>query len=462
MRILFFSPHSDPQAKLGEPDAGGQCVYENELAIELAGAGHEVITFCRQRNKHPAVSRVIPGYTIYRITTAGEKFIPKEDIARVMPEFTRQAIEIVENRKRQHGPTVIHGHYWDGAMASLFFKANYRDYPMVWTPHSLGFAKRDKYKGIGYESVHHFIPRLMWENYATTIANKIICSTRDEKRKLTRLYNVLPKRAVIVPPGVTIGSAESEGKYRKLWGLTPDTRVILCLGRMARSKGYQHAIRIAHQLQSKTNKKYALVIVGGGTKISSDEETQYMRELKRLAMKLGIQNRVIFQPSVPHEEVQAIYTLADIYLMTAEEEPFGLTVIEAMAARCVVIAHNRGGTKNIIGRSSTGFVTDMHRYGEVADLVSRLLENPVKMERIGKRARESVENTYSWESRLEQYVRVYEDIAYPSYSRLAKILRTDRLLKEALRMEPDIIKHTVNYRERFIDVGLRPYPIVRT
>lgn len=462
MRILFFSPHSDPQAKLGEPDAGGQCVYEHELAKNLAEAGHEVITFCRQRNKHPAVSHVSPGYSIYRITTGGDAFVPKEDIARTIPEFTRAAIDIVEKRKRRHGPTIIHGHYWDGAMAALYFKANYRDYPMVWTPHSLGFAKRDKYSGISHESVHHFIPRLLWENYGTAIANRIICSTRDEKRKLVRYYNVLPSRAVIIPPGVGIGSAASADSYRRQWGVSLDTRIILCLGRMARTKGYQHAIRIMSRLQEKTDQRHVLVIVGGGTKISSEEETHYLRELKRLAKKLGVSDKVIFQPSVPHDKIQSIYSLADIYLMTAEEEPFGLTVIEAMAAGCVVIAHNRGGSKNIISRSTTGYVTDMHKYGDVADKIAQLLQYPNKMKKVGQRAREAVKHSYSWESRLPEFVKVYEDIAFPSYSRLGKILQTDQLLKENVKLPERVIRPQLERFGRFINLDMHSYPVVRT
>jgi hypothetical protein len=32
MLDIFLSPHSDPQAELSEPDAGGQCLYEDQLA----------------------------------------------------------------------------------------------------------------------------------------------------------------------------------------------------------------------------------------------------------------------------------------------------------------------------------------------------------------------------------------------------------------------------------------------
>lgn len=428
MRIVFLSPHSDPQAKLGEPDAGGQCVYEHELALGLASQGHEVLTFCRQRNRHPSVSRIAPGYTIYRITTGGEGFIPKEEIAAYVPEFTDQVSQILAER-RPKTPTLIHAHYWDGAMAAMQLKANYANYPLVWTPHSLGFTKRDKFKGINYEANHHFIPRLMWENYCLTVADKVICSTRDEKRKILKYYHSFAERIDIIPPGVTIGSASSADRYRRQMKIRPGTKILLCLGRMARTKGYQHAIRIIQRLHSRTETPFVLVIVGGGTKISSDEESKYLSELKRLAAKLGVSDRVIFHPSVPHHQVQSLYSLADFYLMTAEEEPFGLTVIEAMAAECVVLAHNRGGTKNIITHNSTGMIVDMHKYSNVADVLARLIASPSKMAKISDRARATVLSKYSWESRLPQFIKSYSGLSPESTSRFTKLLATDRFLR---------------------------------
>lgn len=36
LHVLFLSPHSDPEAFPGEPDSGGQCVYEYQLAQALS------------------------------------------------------------------------------------------------------------------------------------------------------------------------------------------------------------------------------------------------------------------------------------------------------------------------------------------------------------------------------------------------------------------------------------------
>jgi D-inositol-3-phosphate glycosyltransferase len=431
MRIVFLSPHSDPLANLGEPDAGGQCVYENELAIALAQNGIEVKTFCRQRNEHEIVTQVVPGYTVYRIRAGGMGFVPKENIERTLPEFTSKVHQIL-SALEPDPETILHAHYWDGVASALIYKSHYPDYQMVWTPHSLGFTKRDNFKGIKSEMVYHFIARLAWENYGSTVANSLIVSTSDEKRRLVRNYGVVPKRVAIIPPGVTIGSTEFASQYREAWHLPPESKLLLTIGRISRIKGYHHAIHILHELDIRSPGKYRLAIVGGASHVSSPEEEKYFYDLHRLVNKYGLQDKVIFQPSVPHHEIQSIYSLADFYMMTSEEEPFGLTTIEAMASGVPVIAHANGGTRNIITNNVTGYFVNMHRYREVAEYILRLDKNPLKLRRLGERAQARVREQYSWESRLPSFISIYQHVANILPDRLARIIRTDVFLQRNL------------------------------
>ncbi len=84
------------------------------------------------------------------------------------------------------------------------------------------------------------------------------------------------------------------------------------------------------------------------------------------------------------------------------DEPFGLSVIEAMACGTPVVAFNRGSMPEVIADGSTGFLVS-----SIAEAVSRLHEIR-KLDRA--ECRKWVEARFSAERMVEEYVQVYEKI----------------------------------------------------
>ena len=119
MQVVFVSPHSDPEASLGEPDSGGQCIYEYELGKALAEIPQtEVHIFCRQTFHRPSISQVAPHLTVHRIECGPAKFIAKERIEPYLPAFANQVHQQLAQLKNQD--IVIHGHYWDGGRPDYY------------------------------------------------------------------------------------------------------------------------------------------------------------------------------------------------------------------------------------------------------------------------------------------------------------------------------------------------------
>jgi hypothetical protein len=111
--IVFLSPHSDPQAKLGELDSGGQCIYEHQLALALSTLPEfRVTTYCRQTGKRPDESVVNNSYTVRRVHCGEPGVIPKEELERELDEF----VDKVEQELQSFNPDdqiILHTHYWD-------------------------------------------------------------------------------------------------------------------------------------------------------------------------------------------------------------------------------------------------------------------------------------------------------------------------------------------------------------
>lgn len=117
MRIVFFSPYSDPLAVIGEPDSGGQCVYEAEVAKQLAGLGHEVRVFTRQWGDKSHWAKLAPGAAVYRYPMGPAGFLRKEDMGPYLSEFVIRVL--AEQNGWLEDADIFHGHYWDGGASAL-------------------------------------------------------------------------------------------------------------------------------------------------------------------------------------------------------------------------------------------------------------------------------------------------------------------------------------------------------
>jgi len=52
--------------------------------------------------------------------------------------------------------------------------------------------------------------------------------------------------------------------------------------------------------------------------------------------------------NISRENVRNLLWSSKAYLHTGENEPFGITIVEAMASGCIPIVHNSGGPKEIV------------------------------------------------------------------------------------------------------------------
>lgn len=122
----------------------------------------------------------------------------------------------------------------------------------------------------------------------------------------------------------------------------------------------------AHFLQKypQTNDDVNLVMIGG---CRDESDRQRVDELKRLAIELGISDRVQIKTDLPFDQVCSLLKTSFIGLHTMPEEHFGISIVEFMAAGLITVAHGSGGPKtDIIEPGVNGFLaTDAQGYAAV-------------------------------------------------------------------------------------------------
>ena len=81
-------------------------------------------------------------------------------------------------------------------------------------------------------------------------------------------------------------SAERIEAIRRAWGVTPDTKVILVVGRMLRRKGHHVAVKAVHRLKERGLKDFVCVFAG-----EDQGRTRYTGELWDLVSATGTHRR---------------------------------------------------------------------------------------------------------------------------------------------------------------------------
>ena len=138
--------------------------------------------------------------------------------------------------------------------------------------------------------------------------------SRTEKAEFTRKFSVKVPYKVIYN-GINVERFTKIEKEQK----EAEEKIILCAGRIEKYKNIQYMVRTLQYLPE----EFKLVIIGTGS---------YEKKLKKLVLKLNMENRVKFLGSVGDQEYDKWLRKSGIYVQPSKIESFGLTTIEAVAS----------------------------------------------------------------------------------------------------------------------------------
>lgn len=123
------------------------------------------------------------------------------------------------------------------------------------------------------------------------------------------------------------------------------------------------------------------------------------RALKSLADKLGLGEKVIFRPGMPHGELPVCWASADIGLFASiGDEGFSNSMAEAMASGLPIIATAFSGNPETVGNEGTcGFLVAPEDPQALADALSCLARDSALRRRMGLAARERIAENFTWD-----------------------------------------------------------------
>jgi glycosyltransferase involved in cell wall biosynthesis len=196
---------------------------------------------------------------------------------------------------------------------------------------------------------------------------------------LARLYPQSPNELIYCPVAAAEESIAEDERMtiRTRFAASGQSVVIVQIGRLEPHKGHLLHLEALGQLRDLPN--WVCWQIGGAQR---PFEKKYLETLKRRAVELGIESRVMFLGW--QSEVRRLLAAADIYCQpNISPEPFGLSYIEAMYARLPVVAAAEGGPLEIIDKSC-GLLVPPRDASALADSLKRLIESPALRTALGK------------------------------------------------------------------------------
>jgi glycosyltransferase involved in cell wall biosynthesis len=414
LRIGFFVWEYPPAL------VGGLGTYAEYITREFVSMGHDVTVFTLNPG-NLKTREILKGVEVHRPLVA--------DASNVFPMFvtddlkrwgtnirmfndifiynTLSATKFINSMLKKEGChyDVVCVHDWLSSIAGLMVK-NETKIPVVFHVHSTEWGRAG---GPGSEVVSH----LEWAT--SQKVDKIITVSHAMQEDLSR-HGWTNSKISVVWNGVDPNrydpancKFEDVEAIRRRYGIAPDEKMILFLGRLTWVKGVTNLVQ-AMPLILEDYPRTKLVILGKGEQQNDIIET---------AKRLEISDKVACKFEFVQEDERILhYAASDVCIFPSTYEPFGIVSLEAMSmAKPIVV-----GAQGVVGfkeqvLSSGSEQNGIHvNGGDPADIawgIKQVLCDTDRARKWGENGRKRVLQYFTWRKAAEQTLQTYQSLLKP-------------------------------------------------
>jgi glycosyltransferase involved in cell wall biosynthesis len=184
------------------------------------------------------------------------------------------------------------------------------------------------------------------------------------------------------------------------WGLPEDVPVIGYVGSFVQYEGLDDLVEACARLRAEGH-AFRLVLVGN-EKSEGNERGPITQKIERIAADKGLSDWLIMPGRVPHEQVEAWYSLFNITPFPRKPQPVTemvtpLKPLEAMAMGKAVVMSSVRAMAEMVEDGRTGLVFKKGDVGDLAAALARLIVDSDLRTRLGAEARAFVQAERTWE-----------------------------------------------------------------
>jgi glycosyltransferase involved in cell wall biosynthesis len=208
------------------------------------------------------------------------------------------------------------------------------------------------------------------------------------KKEIINYYEIQSNKVITIHNGIDLkefNDVRRIGLKDKL-GVS---NIILFMGGYSKRKGIHILLKAIAEIKERD---WVLIIIGGG-------DLKSKKEMMKLINSLNIKNRIINFSNISRQLLKSILFEADIFVHPALYEPFGITILEAMATGKAIIATKTGGIPEILANS--GILISISSK-ELKNALETLISDVELRKKYSKLAKERVK-IFNWANIAEKY-----------------------------------------------------------
>lgn len=373
-------------------NVGGLSNHVYYISHSLYKLGHEVHILTCQEGTAP-IKENDKGVFIHRVEPYN---IKTDDFIKWVMQLNFAMIEECMRLIKETGNfDVIHGHDWLCTYALKSIKWGF-NIPAVCTIHATEHGRNN---GIRTE-MQRYISSC--EAILINECCSVVSCSYYMREQISGLFLTSRDKIRVIPNGIEgekfHGKVKSKDFRRRF--AEDHEKIVFFIGRHVHEKGIQLLIdSMPSIIELCGNVKFIIGGVGPMT-----------LELKDKVENMNLQNKVVFTGYMEEKNKINLYKVADAAIFPSLYEPFGIVVLEAMAAGCPVVASDVGGITEIINHKTTGLKFMANSIGSLREnLISVLLDEELS-EKLRTNAKLQVEEKYSWDKAARLTVDVYNEV----------------------------------------------------
>lgn len=295
-------------------------------------------------------------------------------------KYNALAARLVEINHEERRYDAIHFHDWLTAKAGLH-AASATSRPAVATIHSTEFDRTANLSPVDWI--------VDVERLAVRESDAVITVSNIMRNQLAQRFSADSSKLFVVYNGVSHSYFNCRAECHAALG----EKVVLFHGRLSIQKGPDFFLKAAKRVLEVMPDAHFVVSGKGGM----------LQQLVNEAIALGIIRNVTFTGFVDDDELPELYSSADVYVLSSVSEPFGISVLEAMAAGVPAVVSNSAG----VGESLKHCLrADFWDVDEMAAKIIAVLEYPPLRRTLSQNAKGEARG-FSWSKTAAQTMQVY-------------------------------------------------------
>lgn len=239
------------------------------------------------------------------------------------------------------------------------------------------------------------------ERFLAHFTDRIIALTELVKRDFATYKVARPEKIAVIRSGLELDDykkvdVDVRSKRDEL-KIGQDAILVGMIGRLEHVKGPEYFIEAA-KLVIERFPKVNFLIVGEGA---------LRNKLESRSKDLGISDKLIFTGW--REDIPEILATLDILVLPSLNEAVGRILLEAGAFGIPVVATNIGGVPEIVRDNESGILIPPKDADRLAETIILLSEDKEKRQKMGKAAKNWVDDKFSAETMVDKISNLYQE-----------------------------------------------------